>query len=224
MARKRLSQKKLKLIRFFVVLIFLISLIIGIDVRIRPVIYEVARNEALRLSNQLVDDAVTEYMADKNVDYNYLVMLSRDADGKVTSIETNSLHIDALKAAMSRNISEKIGKIRNEKFSIPIGTFFGEEILVARGPRIPFYISLTGNVHTKIKSQFYAAGINQTLHDITMEVTMQVYIVCPGYNTAVKYQTNISLAQTVIVGDVPDTYNNIRADMHDYTANYPTYD
>lgn len=215
-------QKRIQLVRFFLLLIFLIFVTVRIDLHIRPIIQSLAQSQAVVLSTRMIDDAVSSFIDKENISYDYLMHVQKDEKNKVTSIQADALHINSLKSEISIDISKEIEKIQNEKFSIPLGTLLGGDILSGRGPEITFYISLSGNVKTSLKSDFYEAGINQTLHAISLDIVASIYILCPGYNTATETATNIVIAETVIVGDVPETYNYINANLDDYVRNYPT--
>lgn len=222
--RKRLSKKGIILARvLFSLLVILLSYLL-VDNHIKPVIQSIAKSQAVILSTKLIDEAVAKIMEEQNVDYEYLVNISTDDNKKVTSIRANSIHINSLKSKISESISKRLAEIQDKKISIPLGTLIGGDFLSGRGPRINFYITLTGNVASKFVSSFYSAGINQTAHSIGLDVTTSIYIVCPGYNTSTKTNTNIALAESVIVGEVPETYNYIAPDLDDYIANYPTVD
>lgn len=221
-ARHRLSKKGLILARLILILLTFTMCYSLIDSRIKPVIQSIAKSQAVILSTKLIDEAVTKVLQEENIDYEYLVNILSDDNKKVTSIQANSLHINSLKSKVSDSISKSISKIKDTKIEIPVGTLIGGEFFAGRGPKLSFYITLTGSVASKIVSTLYSAGINQTVHSISLDVTASIYIVCPGYNTSTKTNTNIALAESVIVGDVPETYNYIAPDLEDYIANYPT--
>ena len=49
------------------------------------------------------------------------------------------------------------------------------------------------------------AGINQTRHQILLDVTVAVEILLPGSTLNTEIGAQIPVAETVIVGTVPDT-------------------
>ena len=58
-------------------------------------------------------------------------------------------------------------------------------------------------------SDFTAAGINQTLQTLKVRFTISLTILTTvGYET-VDVDSDVMLAQTVIVGTVPETYVNL---------------
>lgn len=218
----RRRKKRMQLIRVTIFLLLFVFIIIRMDNRLRPIINSLAQNQAVVLSTRLIDEAVSGFIAEQNVDYPYLMNVEKDEEGVVTSIQADALHINTLKAQISTDISEKIKQIKHQPIKIPIGTLLGGDIFSGRGPSITFYISLSGNVRTELVSNFYEAGINQTLHSISLTIKTSIYVICPGYNTSTETDTNMVIAETVIVGTVPETYNYIRPNVDDYIANYQT--
>ena len=71
-------------------------------------------------------------------------------------------------------------------------------------------MSVIGDIETDLKSEFKEAGINQTLHRIYLEVKCNVSILTP-INSITEVITNqILLSEGVIVGNIPDTYYNLK--------------
>ena len=112
------------------------------------------------------------------------------------------------------------------ELSIPIGTLTGSALLAGRGPRIRVRMESVGSSTARFNNQFESAGINQTKHQIILEVDVSVAILLPGFTTATKVSTAVTVAETVIVGAVPDTYtyfsttpDTYEEDLKDYILN-----
>ena len=73
------------------------------------------------------------------------------------------------------------------------------------GPKISSKISLCGSVITDITSEFDSSGINQTIHRIVVKINSDVSVMLPSFTTTVNVNTSICIAETVIVGIVPNT-------------------
>ena len=78
-----------------------------------------------------------------------------------------------------------------------------------KGPRIKIKISSVGNVKTDLKSEFFAEGINQTLHRVYLTVDCEVSILTPFDNITKSISNQILIAENVIVGRIPETYYNL---------------
>jgi sporulation protein YunB len=104
---------------------------------------------------------------------------------------------------------KSMSELNTQRLSIPVGTLFGGELLTGRGPKLPLKLMISNSVLSEFKNSFDEAGINQTRHEIMLELTADIYVVLPGYKTSAQVKTNISVAETIIVGKVPDTYADL---------------
>ena len=112
------------------------------------------------------------------------------------------------------------------ELSIPIGTLTGSALLAGRGPRISVRMESVGSSSARFENRFDSAGINQTNHQIALEVDVSVSILLPGFTTATTVSTAVTVAETVIVGSVPETYtyfsttpDTYEEDLKDYILN-----
>ncbi len=62
------------------------------------------------------------------------------------------------------------------------------------------------NVKVEFCNEFISAGINQTKHLIKVKVTTALGVVLPVRGDLEDIVTEVPIAESVIVGDVPDTY------------------
>jgi sporulation protein YunB len=100
---------------------------------------------------------------------------------------------------------------------IPIGNFTGNELLAGRGPKIEVKIVPVGSVSTDYKTEFISTGINQKRHRIYLEIKSKMTIVAPFTNKTVEVINNVNVAETVLIGNVPDTFYNLEG-LTDFTT------
>ncbi len=202
--------KDLKIISI-VLSIMLIVLIffIGIDKRLRPLITDYSSSVGETVMISLVDKTVSDIFTEENISYDDLVMLSRDENGQVTSLEVNAAKVNYVKSNISVRVAEEIAKKEKYTLKIPFGTIIGNEYTLGRGPNIKFKMQITTTVITDFESRFYSAGINQVLHQIHINVKMNGQTVVPWYRSAFSVNTSVIAAQTVIVGITPEAYTNV---------------
>jgi sporulation protein YunB len=132
------------------------------------------------------------------------VHVEKDADGNVTAITTDTARVNALSAELLREVVGNLGQ-RDIELGVPIGTLSGVQILQGRGPKIPVRIHMQTASHAQFNSEFSSAGINQTRHQIILEVNVQINVLIPWKTMAEEVGTQVLVAETVIVGRVPDT-------------------
>ncbi|MEG1932167.1 MAG: sporulation protein YunB, partial [Pygmaiobacter sp.] len=152
-----------------------------------------------------INDAVLERMAQEDPHLE-LVEIQRDSDGRICAIEANTIEINRLKSELTVAVGQKLAEIQRTKISIPLGTLLGWQIFAGRGPDIGFKIVPASFVHSDIKSTLISAGINQTRHQIILAFTVEMTAIIPGYTTSVTVTTEVCVAETLIVGEVPQLF------------------
>ena len=154
-----------------------------------------------------VNGVIREKMASGEYDYNYFVRLEKDEAGRITALTTNMSRINALSAEITRDVVAMADK-GSLSLGIPIGSLSGSGLLSGRGLKIPVKVVLLTSSKAEFLNEFSSAGINQTKHQIILEVTVNCNIVLPWGNDTDSVKTSILVAETVIVGQVPDNYVN----------------
>lgn len=192
--------------------------------RLRIIINSYANNRAKIISNSVINSTVANYLDNLDVTYSDIVKINNNENGSVKSVEFDTITITKIKSKLISEIQENISKHENLVLSVPIGTLTGSRLLNNRGPNINMGFKISSAVYTDIKSQFISAGINQTLHKITLKVCSEIYFVMPWYRTNGNFETEYTIAETVIVGEVPDAYTNVieypGSDMAGYLFDY----
>lgn len=201
--RKKYKKKwsfKRKIIIFLFILFFLFFLV---DLKLRPLIKSVAANRAQVISASIINEVVWEELSKQDVNYSDMVNIEKDSNGRIIAINTNIKKTNLLKTAVCLGVQNKISKINKDTYNIALGTLTGTELLNGRGAKIPLKISLSGSVKADFRSCFETGGINQTKHQLYLDVNTSVFALIPGYPTTSTIDTSILVAETVIIGDVP---------------------
>ena len=145
----------------------------------------------------------------ENYTYTDLVVINKDNDGKINSIHADTATLNKIVSNIATNIQKNIDSQENRDIYIRLGTFTGITLLSGRGPKVPIRISSIGNIDTNIKSEFESAGINQTIHRITLETKCEIQILTP-FNTIVSsVEDKVILAENIVIGEIPESYFDI---------------
>lgn len=187
-------------------MIIVLSVLIMLDLHLRPVIKSVVANRAQVVSTRAVNDAILQELGELDIKYSDLVTIERSESGKVLALTTNTILMNQLKARFSMAIQDRLSRADVSKINIPLGTLLGAEICSGLGPVLPLKITISGSVTTDFESNFCEAGINQTRHRIYINVHTRIGAIIPGYPTTTNIDTNITVAETIIVGEVPSVY------------------
>ena len=192
-----------------IVIVFFFAFIILMDFQFRPIIKSITTNQARIKSVDTINRVITEELNKNGVTYNDLVTVERDSAGKILAITTKMVKMNELKSAIVANVQKEIGDDGHMDIGIPLGTLTGSELLHGWGPKVPLRLTLSGNVNADFKSSFESAGINQTKHQILLNIHTSVYSFMPGFDTTTEVETDVPVAETIIVGDVPQVVANI---------------
>ena len=192
-----------------VLILLLIVLIFGfffLRSRYRDVIQELAETQVKNTTSDLTNDAIAKQIEDGVVQYDRIVYFEKDLDGRITALKTNIGEVNRLKTDILNIINDEILALDNSDIGIPLGSLFLPELLSGRGPAIPVHILSIRNSDANFVSHFSQAGINQTLHQVTMDVSIDVSVLVLGQTTSFTMESQVVVAETVIVGDVPNTF------------------
>ncbi|MEG0912975.1 MAG: sporulation protein YunB [Oscillospiraceae bacterium] len=206
--RKGVDLKNFKIkLKFFIVISLLIYGGFLISNNLEPVIQTICANQAKILCTSAVNKAVVAELERLYVDYDGLVTVVKDpVSGQIIAIETNAVEVNKLKAILTDAVNDKLAGITEQSVRIPIGTLTGIEILSGRGPKIRLKMLPSSYVETNLVNKFDTAGINQTHHQIMIEFKVKMTAILAPYSTSVDVSTNVCIAETVIIGAVPNTY------------------
>lgn len=172
----------------------------------RSVIMDLAQTQVKNTTSDLTNDAIARQISDGVVQYDRIVYFEKDLDGRITALKTNIGEVNRLKTDILNIINDEILALDHSDIGIPLGNLFLPEILSGKGPVIPVQILSIRNSDANFVSHFSQAGINQTLHQVTMEVTIDVSVLVLGRATFFTIQSQVVIAETVIVGQVPNTF------------------
>lgn len=193
--------------RFFLILCVVCSAaFFMLRERYQDVIRDLARTQVMNTTSDLTNDAIAKQMADGIIQYDRIVYFEKDLEGRITALKTNMSEINRLKTDILNIINDEILALDTSDIGIPLGSLILPELLSGKGPAVPLHILSIRNSDAVFSSAFSQAGINQTLHQITMEVSVDVAVLVLARTENFTVNSEVVVAETVIVGDVPQTY------------------
>lgn len=188
-----------------------------LQLMIRPNIINVCEYNSKSVTISLIDDAINERLVElgENADYGNLVKLSYTSDGKVASIESNTKLINRIKNDMLTEINDRLMKGETENVDLTVGTLSGIPLFHGSGPTVRMEVEPKGYADAVFISEFTDAGLNQTLHRMIMRTTVSVTAFIPMYSVETKVSGDFLIAETVIVGNVPESFTHVVSDDKD---------
>lgn len=221
---KKSKKKKNRVIALFLVIIIIVVTLLT-DRLLYPIIKDYSKTTSHNIANKIVNNAIFDNLIKNNIKYDDLVKVSLK-DKKVASIELNSILLNILKAQISDSINKSMGSMSTQSVDVYLGTLLGINMFLNKGPKLSFYIKPYGDVQVKFKHSFISAGINQTKHQVIMEVDIVMMSYISLFKTTTTFNTNFVMAETIIVGEVPDSYTyvgdveeDLLSKINDYSGN-----
>ena len=169
-------------------------------------IRSLAETQVRNTTSDLINDAIDRQIEDGNVNYDRMVYFEKDLDGRITALKTNMSEVNRLKTDILNIINDDILALSTNDIGIPLGSLFFPEFFSGKGPAIPVQILSIRNSDASFSSSFSEAGINQTLQQMNMHVSVDVTILVLGQTNSFTISSQVVVAETIIVGDVPNTY------------------
>ena len=202
-----MSRKIRLFLRFLLfLLVFSGMILLMFRSRYREIIQELAETQVKNTTSDLTNDAIAKQIADGVIQYDRIVFFEKDLDGRITALKTNMSEINRLKTDILNIINDEILALDTSDIGIPLGSFFLPELLSGRGPVIPVNVLSIRNSDAAFSSNFVQAGINQTLHQLIMLVSVDVSVLTLGHTSSFTITSEVVIAETVIVGSVPNTF------------------
>lgn len=201
-----MQRFKFILRRFLIFFIIIAILCITFDICMSSITSRASLYHAKLMAYNSVNDAIIKTLSNSQINYNDLVKLNYGEDNTVRSIETNSEYINKIKSTLVNGVNSYLSEYAITTIAIPIGTFTGNDYLSGMGPKLDVEVQFGGCAVTDIISEFKSAGINQTCHRILVNVSVNIYVYEFGKNLTDTVECECCIAETVIVGAVPEAY------------------
>lgn len=196
-----------KLLRWIIVTLIAAILALALfRVKFSDAIRSLAETQVTNTTSDLINDAIDKQIEEGTIQYDRMVYFEKDLDGRITALKTNMSEVNRLKTDILNLINDEILALSTEDLGIPLGSLFLPELLSGRGPEIPVQVLSIRNSDASFFSNFTQAGINQTLQQINMRVSVDVTVLVLGEANSFTVSSQVIVAETIIVGDVPDTF------------------
>ncbi len=207
--RKRRRRRK---IRFTVMLLVVVAGMGFLSWQYRPLMLDSALKLARNTANETVNHTVYEMLTDMKMSYDELIVLSYDNEGHITSLKANAANINAVKSQTALRVREALSQSNVQNLSIPLGTLCASTLFSGHGPEIPCKSLMSAVPAVSLNYHFDGAGINQTLHSIIMTVTVPLSVTMPLQGGDTQVKASFLIGETILVGEVPDSYTNVISD------------
>ena len=196
---------RLKYIIIFVVAILVLYGLFCSYVVMMRTVRTVAQSQMEQVASEAIHYAISA-SASKGDEYGDIVDICRDEEGSIESLTLNSHTVNKIKSDISLSILEYLSDSENYIVKVPVGNFFSSEFVWGMGPKIKFKIVPLNATEIDFESKFVPAGINQVLHTVNVKVNVRIMALLPGFEEISEVTSSAVISESVIIGDVPQTY------------------
>lgn len=200
--RNRKNRKTKRVVT--VIIMLLISFGAYIEYQIEPSIMDLTEIKAQTLATEAINKAVNQTVERLGFTYNELAIINYSSDHKVSSISTNTINVNRLKSEVSIQTQNELDKLQHKDFNYYLGDLTGFELLNGMGPSLVVHLYFCSSVETNVKNTLETAGINQTQSTIEIHVQAEIFLTSDEECPNAIVETNVPVAQTIIVGELPD--------------------
>ena len=192
--------------RCVMVLILLFAVFLLLRDQYDRVIQSLAETQITNTTSDLTNDAIAKQISEGDIRYDRIVYFEKDLEGRITALKTNMSEVNRLKTDILNIINDEILALDTLDLGIPLGSLILPQFFSGKGPQIPVRILSIRNSDATFASNFTQAGINQTIHQLTMIVSIDVAMLVLGKTSSFTVTSEVVVAETVIVGEVPQTF------------------
>jgi len=194
-------------------LLLIAGAVLLVERNLTRVVLSLAQAQARAMAVQILNEAATELLSTGEVTYDSLMHVTADESGQVRLIQANTPEMNRLAARVSLLAQGRLQEKRDQAVRVPLGSAVGLTLFAGAGPKIEVRVLPVGSVHAAFHTDFQTAGINQTRHRVSLLLTAQVQLVIPTGAQTVEASTQVAMAESIIVGEVPDTFTDVGDDM-----------
>ena len=194
-----------KFFSIFIIIIIAIITFYNLYKSINPIFETLCIEKVRSIGTYIMNDASNKVL--DNIDYKNIISIEEDEGNRV--LKTDVVVINRIASDIALEAEKQFKELENEKIEIPIGALTGNKYLAGSGPNIDIQVISAGNILTEIKNEFESSGINQTVYRIYLELTCTVSVVSQYKTIEENIVNQVLLVETVIVGEVPDSYYNL---------------
>lgn len=184
----------------------LVAFGITIQLRIAPMLRQIAENQVVNAASNAIFQAVTRQLATGSVDYSRIIQLEKDESGHIRALTTDVEQIARLKAEVLTLLDEEIAKMDDDELSVPLGTLLFPTFFAGCGIKLPVRVIALNSTDADFYSSIETAGINQSVQQVRITFTVSLRFLTPAGIQDADVTSDVLAAQTILLGDVPESY------------------
>ncbi len=189
-----------------ILLVVMTAVTILFRTRLAPMAEKLMVTQVDNQASDAINASIAAQIASGEIDYAKMVTIEKNAAGAVIAVRTNIAEINRLKTSILTRVDSRLSNLSLEQLGVPLGSVLLPELFSGRGTKIPVRVLAVRTSDAVFRHSFSDAGINQTLHRITIDIHVCITILTWTGTKEIAVDSAVVAAETVIVGTVPTTY------------------
>lgn len=202
------KRRKVRIKPYLIVLITIFTVITIFlylfDKRVMPSVLLKSKSVVTAKTTETISETSLE-LFNNEFKYDEMILIDKDETGNINLIRADTIKLNYLSSQLSIKCNEKLQAMGDVGIKVPMGWMTERSVMYNLGPNITVKIKPVGNVNVSYESKFESAGINQTRHKIYLNVEATVKIIVPLHSEEIQVSCEIPVAETIIVGKIPNT-------------------
>lgn len=207
--RKLKRKRKIAPIVAIILVVAVGVLLISAEIRTSNVRGKLISYAAKNAASAAATVGIEKSLETDRVRYADIVKFGRDRNGNIVSVSTDAYYLNKIGNNIGDEVDKQINEMKSYVLKIPVSVLFSEQFINGRGPKMPVIFVMTGITTTDFENEFTAAGVNQTHHRIMLNIKINTYVIHSGNVIVVPYETNVCVAESIVVGITPQTFAEI---------------
>lgn len=202
MFRRRINYQPYIILMLVTIIIITV---LFLDYKLKASIIEISRSKAQITVMENINSVINQQVVAK-IEYKDIVDVHKDNQDRIVLIQPNTILLNKMMSNTIIEITQSLDKLSEESIEVPVGQITGSKILSGYGPRMKVKIISAGQIYVDVINKFEEAGINQTRHLIYFQINCPIKVAVPFLDEQIQVSTTVPLAETIIIGSVPETY------------------
>ena len=178
----------------------------------RPIMTAFAESQAVWVATKMANQTAAQVIQKYADMCNNTISVVYDSAQKVSSVSIDTTGINTLRTAMVEQVMGEMESVDTLSVAIPLGTLTGWHWFSGLGPMLSFPLSFTATVLSDVSSSLVATGINQSTYRVLIHLDISLYVVSPAGRSTVGTHVTYPVAETVLLGEVPDNLTEVYGD------------
>lgn len=181
----------------------------------RAAVLTFAESQALWIAERQVNRAFSRVLTERAELCRSMVQVTYGENQTIAAVAADTAAVNTIRTDVGNYIMESMEGLSTVSADVPLGTLCGPQALSGWGPVCRFPMSVTATVLSSSSSSLEATGINQSVYRVLVNLQVSLCVVTSAGRSTVSLDSAFPVAESVLLGEVPDTLTQVYDDDDD---------